>query len=66
MPGWMEPYRELIHNTGGNSVEKLMNDHATTVQVNAPLALICVAVQSQVSLLCTLAKEGRLVEKEKP
>lgn len=51
MPPWMESYRGLIGNTGGNSIEELMNDHHTVVQVNAPRAMICVAVKSQVALL---------------
>jgi len=56
----MEPYREFILNTGGNDIEELMNDHDTVVQVNAPLAMICVAVQSQVSLLERLHSHGAL------
>jgi hypothetical protein len=59
MPKWMEPFRGYIY-TGGNTVEELMNDHETTVVTNAPLALLCVAVKSQVELLKTLSKEGRL------
>ena len=50
MPIWMESYRDLIGNTGGNSVEELMNDN-TDSRVNLPLAILSVAVQSQVHLL---------------
>lgn len=62
MPDWMEPYRYFIVNTGGNDVEELMNDNGTNSNVfnNAPRALICVAVKSQVALLVELHKEGKL------
>ncbi len=62
MPEWMKPYVEFICNTGGNSVEELMNADSKTanVVVNAPLALICVAVKSQVWLLEELHKKGLL------
>lgn len=60
MPDWMEPYRELINNTGGNPIEELMNDHTTTVFVNAPRAMLCVAVGSQVALLTQLHDIGAL------
>jgi hypothetical protein len=51
MPSWMERYRAHIGNTGGNTVEDLMNNHTATVFENAPLALLCVSVKSQVELL---------------
>lgn len=60
MPEWMEKYRSAIVNTGGNGIEELMNDHDTIVQVNAPRAMICACVKSQVSLLMFLHKEGHL------
>lgn len=60
MPRWMEPYRAMIVNTGGNSIEDLMDDHATTVFANAPRAMICVAVKSQVALLEALHSKGVL------
>lgn len=53
MPKWMEPYRELIGNTGGNTVEEMMNDDSNA-QINLPRAVLAVAVKSQVGLLCTL------------
>ncbi len=58
MPEWMEKYRSLINNTGGNSVEDLYNDNHTVVLINAPRAMICVAVHSQVQLLLALHKHG--------
>jgi hypothetical protein len=60
MPEWMEPYRDLFHNTGGNSIEDMMNDHRTTVFENAPRAILCVAVKSQVAFLTDLYKRGAL------
>lgn len=62
MPKWLEPYRESIVNTGGNSVESLMNDDGTNSNVfnNAPRALICAAVKSQVALLERLREGGLL------
>lgn len=60
MPAWMERYRKLICNTGGNSVEELVNDHEATVANNVVRAALCVAVKSQVSLLDSLHKSGAL------
>ena len=56
MPKWMVPYKHLIVNTGGNPIEESINDDGINSNVfnNAPRALICVAVKSQVSLLNTL------------
>lgn len=51
MPGWMEWYRPYIQNTGGNSVEDLMNEHDANMFNNAPLAALCIAVKSQVAML---------------
>ena len=66
MPKWMEPYRGLIRNTGGNSIEELYNDHTTTVFENAPRAILCVAVKSQVDFLRLLHERGMLAEIIKP
>lgn len=62
MPTWMEAYRKSILNTGGNPVEDLMNDDGTNSNVfnNAPRALICCAVKSQVALLESLHESGSL------
>ena len=56
MPKWMEKYRKMIVNTGGNPIKELMNDHETVVQINTPRAIICCCVKSQVSLLESLKK----------
>ena len=61
MPEWMEPYRVLFNNTGGNTVEECMNRKDVTVFNNAPMALICVAVEAQVGLLMSLYDKGKLV-----
>lgn len=50
MPGWLEPYRALIVNTGGNSIEDMMNGNADPV-VNLPLSTLQACVKSQVALL---------------
>lgn len=61
MPKWMEPFRPYIHNHGGNSIERLMNGN-TTMRVNMPLAILEVAVSTQVTLLENLHREGLLKE----
>lgn len=60
MPQWMKPFARFINNTGGNDIEDLFNDSDTTVQINAPRAIICVAVKSQVYLLQTLQENNLL------
>jgi hypothetical protein len=62
MPRWMERYRESIVNTGGLSIEDIMtrDPREANVVINAPVALICVAVQSQIALLERLKHDGRL------
>ena len=60
MPKWMEEYRVFIVNTGGNDIEELMNDHTTTVIENAPRAVICCCVKSQVTLLGLLKEQNLL------
>jgi hypothetical protein len=62
MPKWMERYRDSFVNTGGNTIEDLMNrdPKEANVVINAPVALLCVAVKSQVSLLHVLHKKGLL------
>lgn len=66
MPAWMEPYRELISNTGGNPVEELMNDHSTTVRGNVVRAILIGAVASQVALFQQLHDKGWLVDLNDP
>jgi hypothetical protein len=59
MPTWMEQYRELICNTGGNTIEQLMNGDASPL-INLPLSTLQACVKSQVTLLETLHDDGAL------
>lgn len=60
MPAWMEPYRELIADTGGNSIEELYNDSTTTARSNLIRAALIIAVKDQVGLLYRLHRLGCL------
>lgn len=60
MPEWMEPYRGCIVNTGGNSIESLMNDTSTNMFNNALRSALIVAVQSQILLLWDLHHKNLL------
>ena len=62
MPQWMEQYRESFNNTGGNTIEELMNNHKVTIFENAQLAMICVAVKSQVKFLETIRGRDYLID----
>ena len=59
MPEWMEKYRASINNTGGNTVEECVNSKAS-LQVNMPMAILNIAVTSQIGLLKTLHARGEL------
>lgn len=54
MPEWMEPYRGLIGNTGGDTVEGMMNDHKTNGFNNAIRSAMIISVDAQVALLTIL------------
>jgi hypothetical protein len=60
MPQWMEQYRELINNNGGNSVEELMNDHSTNLHNNSIKTMLIIAVDSQVTMLECLHIRGKI------
>lgn len=62
MPDWMEPYRDLIGNTGGNEIERLMNLTGKDTAGNVILGALCIAVDSQVGLLHALKNKGLLKE----
>jgi hypothetical protein len=49
----MEPYRALIVNTGGNTIEEMMNGNADP-RINLPLSTLQACVKSQVALLTIL------------
>lgn len=61
MPKWMEQYRDMFQNTGGNTIEELMNDHETNGFNNVILSALIISVSSQISLLRKMGKEGKLV-----
>lgn len=64
MPEWMEPYRDLFQNTGGNSVENLMRDTTTTAFNNAIRSTLIISVSAQVDLLHRLRSRGMLAAPE--
>ena len=59
MPTWMEPYRSLICNTGGNSIERLVNGMTDPI-INLPVSTIEFGVKSQIGLLENLKAKGLL------
>lgn len=64
MPDWMEPYRQYIANTGGNSIESMMNGDADPL-INLPLSTLQACVKSQISLLYVMHDKGMLPEGDK-
>lgn len=60
MPEWMEIYREHLTNTGGNSVESLMNDTKTNGFNNLIRASMIISIESEIALLVRLYKRGLL------
>lgn len=59
MPKWMEAYRDSFTNTGGNSVEELINWHGTA-QSNIVIAILSSCAVAQVGLLGRLYDAGKL------
>lgn len=62
-PAWMQPFVELIGNTGGwLTPEHAMNcdGRDCNLAVNGPRALTCVSVASQVNLLQRLHEKDLL------
>lgn len=58
-----ETYGHLFNNTGGNEPLKLLtrlNREERLMTTNLPVAVLAIAVQSQISLILTLEKEGLL------
>ena len=63
MPPELERYRDLIYNTGGNTVEDLINrlrKHDNLIVTNFPVWSLAVAVESQIILLQRLHAGGLL------
>lgn len=57
MPAWMEPYRALINNTGGNTIEELIDDfnnERNLMRTNVVRFALAMGVYAQVNLLGTL------------
>lgn len=58
-PVWMRGYLSTL--SGDEAwITELMNDHTTTVFENAPRAVMCVAVKSQIGVLTQLHDTGKL------
>ena len=60
MPAWMEKYRPHFSNTGGNSIEELMNDTSSNGANNLVRSALAIAVESQIILLSRLHDKGLL------
>jgi hypothetical protein len=63
MPEWMEPYRGLISNTGGNSIEDLIDDmhnNRRLLAANVVRWSLAMGVYGQVNLLYALYEGGHL------
>ena len=60
MPKWMEKYRDKFLNTGGNSVEDLINMTGDDTAGNIILGALCISVADQMNLLTKLHNEGAL------
>lgn len=58
MPDWMEPCRSHFSNTGGNSIEDLVNKSKPN---NLAWGMLAVSVESQIILLNGLHAAGLLV-----
>jgi len=65
MPDWMEPYREHIRNTGGNTVEDLIDrlHHEEGLAFsNIIVYVMAASVESQVQLLMCMREAGCLAD----
>ena len=60
MPKWMEAYRAIICNTGGNPIEEMMNDDDSTLSNNSVRVCLISAVKSQIAMLQALKAKGWL------
>lgn len=64
MPEWMEPYRDLFQNTGGNSIEDLMRDTTTNAFNNVVRSALIISVSAQIDLLHRMHARGMLAATE--
>ncbi len=62
IPEHLEPYRELVGNTGGNSIENLIGrlDDTHLSQTNQLVFTMAISVEDQVNLLKRLHAKGWL------
>lgn len=60
-PVWMQPFLKLLNNTGGNDPVELLNRRVDS-RTNMAVAMLQIAVESQVALLDSLHHDGRLKE----
>jgi hypothetical protein len=63
MPAWLESYRDLIADTGDQTIEELMNDWTSGFHDNYMRAARVMAVNAQIELLQRLRDEGLLLAK---
>lgn len=63
LPDWLEPYRDLIADTGSESIEEVMNDRISGFHDNYMRAARLMAVNAQIELLCRLRDQGFLLPK---
>lgn len=66
VPDWMESYRDLIGETGGNTVEELMNrlrNEPNLAATNIFVAGMALCVNAQIQLLHRLHAAGLLAER---
>lgn len=58
MPAWMKPLASLFGNTGGNDIERLVNDYGNHLGTNIVLYIIINCVREQAWLLRRLHQQG--------
>jgi hypothetical protein len=59
MPEWMEPFRKFLTEPDGAEEYKNCDGVNCNVVVNAPRALLCQTVSSEIGLLYRLHEEGQ-------
>lgn len=63
LPAELEPYRKLIYNTGGNTIEDLMSRYHNDKNIAATNLIVftmAASIEAQIFLLLQLRKEGLL------
>lgn len=62
LPEWMDKYRDIITDTGGNPIEWLISLGGEDTKNNIALAFLTVSVCAQIRLLSNLHDKGLLKE----